>query len=256
LLSTAYPLPFVFEIPADNPWDGARAVDLYVKAASPLTPSQAKALGSFLQPFWILGAAGGLAGEAIPPWNSLCSLPLLSTHSHAVRFAFGPSLLDERASSCLLALLLAAHDEVPLQSVQLIAPGGAVKPILFDAKQQEPYPRPYPELPFPYEVEDSESETRVLRVQFQVALSEAQLAEVKGRLHAWGHAAEWGAFPLAPLPPRSSACLANAPIEHYEGELLWGIEKCRFHASALDSLVGVCAAIHHAIAPIAELSVE
>ncbi len=256
MIAAAYPLPFVFEIPAHNPWDGHVSVDLVVQVVDPLDPSRMARLHAALRGFWLLGAAGGLAGNVIPPWQSACTAPAISISGQLARFAFSPTLLDERATSSLLALLLSAHEEVPLQGARLSSPGSLTHRIVFDATFEDPYPVLWPALPFQTDIDDSESETRVLRVQFVDPLSPAQVAAVQGYLRAWAEAAEWGGFALPPVPTRSSACLANDPVEHYEGELLWPINKCRFHPSALDSLVAVCATIHHRVANINEVAVE
>ena len=256
MISTAYPLPFTFDVAVDNPWDGRHSVDLLVRCVSPVDASRATALAAFLQPFWLLASAGGLAGIAVEPWVSQPVKPATAVMPDAVRFSFAPVLFDERATSCVLALLLAAHDEIALRAVRLAPAGTRVRSIAFDPKLENPYPGIWPKLPFPYEIEDSESETRVLRVQFASTLDSARASTAEGLLRAWGHAAEWGAFGLAPVPPRSSACLSSEPIEHYEAELTWAIEKCRFHSAALDSLVSVCATVHESVARIAELTVE
>jgi hypothetical protein len=172
------------------------------------------------------------------------------------RYAFDRTQLDERATSVLLALLLAAHVEVPLVGVRIQVLGTMTQPIAFDSAMEDPYPALWPKLPFHAAIEDSESETRELRVQFADPLAEAQVDTVQNMLFAWAAAAEWGGFALPPVPPRSSACLANEPVEHYEGEVLWPIDKCRFHPSALDALVAVCATIHHRVAKITEVTVE
>jgi hypothetical protein len=183
-------------------------------------------------------------------------MPAATSSAEIARFLFAPTVLDERATSCLLALLLAAHDEIPLRAVRVATASGGIRTILFDLKLEDPYPPAWLKLPFSYEIEDSESETRVLRAQFEKPLDEHHARTAEELLRAWGHAAEWGAFALAPAPPRTSACLSSEPIEHYEGELSWAIEKCRFHAAALNSLVSVCGTIHHRVWRIIELTVE
>jgi hypothetical protein len=257
VLSTAYALPFAFELPPDNPWDGRRAAELVVHAARPLSAADAERLGTIVQSFWFLAAAGGLAGTAVAPWLSSFPAPRLYVHGHSVRFVFSPSTLDEGATSCLVMLLLSAHEEIPLQGARLSVPGSPIGAIGFQSSMEDPYPELWRPLPFPVKVdENSESETRELRVQFEAPLSDEQVMGAQDMLWSWGKASEWGAFALPPLPPRSSSCLASDPVEHYEGELTWPVTKCRFHRSALDSLVSVCAAIHHRVARIREVTIE
>ncbi len=256
MLSTAYVLPFALEIPPDNPWDGHRSAELVVHTVSPVSSGSAQRMGTILQSFWLLAATGGLAGRAAAPWQSASPTPTIYVHAQSVRFVFAPTLLDEHATSCLLALLLSVHEEIPLLGARIAVPGSPLGPMPFQASMENPYPELWTPLPFQAEVdEDSESEARELRLQFEHPLTDEQASGVQDRLWAWGKAAEWGAFALPTLPPRDSSCLASEPVEHYEGELTWPITKCRFHRSALDSLVAVCGAIHHRVAKLAELAV-
>jgi hypothetical protein len=256
LIATPYVLPFAFEAPIDNPWDGRDTVEICVNAATHLDFDHAERLREHLSPFWLLAAAGGLAGSAVEPWLSTCKEPFVDLQQGVGTLRFDQCVLDERASHCLLCLLLVVHEEIALQRVTISAPNSARHAVAFDAKLEDPYPGLWPRLPFTHEVEDSESETRVLRVQFASSLTEKQVGAVHEELRHWGVAAAAGAFGGAPIPPRSGGCLLTDAVEHYEGELIWPIEKCRFHEAALRSLVAVCATIHHRVAKILEVVVE
>jgi hypothetical protein len=169
---------------------------------------------------------------------------------------FNPCVLDERATHCLLCLLLALHQDISIERAILSVSGKVARRVPFDSKLQDPYPGLWSRLPFGHEIEESESETRVLRAQFAGSLDNEQISAVHRELMRWGTAAEAGAYGVAPIDPRSCGCMPVNPPEHYQGELTWPVEKCRFHYAALPALVAVCATIHHRIATIAELAVE
>jgi hypothetical protein len=256
VIATSYALPFAFEAPVDSPWDGSRPVALAVYGAARLNPRHVPKLRECLGPFQALGEVGGLAGTAVAPWRSSCKEPTLAVHQGSAHVSFDPCTLDERATHCLVCLSLMLHDELPLERIILSVPGSAPRPLAHDPKLEDPYPGLWPQLPFPHHIEDSESEDRVLRAQFAVTLSDEQVTAAHRHLMGWGAAAEQGAFGNATIEPRSSTCIASNPVEHYRGELIWPLEKCRFHDAALNSLVAVCATIHHRIAGIVDLVIE
>ncbi len=257
MLATAYILPFEFALPTTNPWTGRVHPELVVVTQAPLSPEASGVLLERLAPFWRLADAGGLGGSHVAPWTAACPDPVVQRDPAGAVLRFPPCTLDEKATSCLLCLLLTAHAEVPIRRATLRAAGLPSDPIALDPNLDDPYPGPWPALPFTATVADSEQETRILRLQFSLPLDDEQLDSVKGRLLDWGAAATEGAFAVAPVPPPQSGCLVDNAIEHYEGELVWAVEKCRFDPrGALDSLVAVCAAMHQLVAPIAELEVE
>jgi hypothetical protein len=256
VIATPYRLPFSFAAPADNPWDGRRPVELVVQGIAPIEDGQLPALRERLAPFWVLADAGGLAGNAAPPWQARCREPVIGLQQGVAQLRFEPTWLDERATQCLVCLLLALHAEVPLVRATLSVAGSPRQPVLVDPKLDEPYPGLWSQLPFAHQIEDAEGETRVLVAQFHRPLADEQLEPLHRELMRWGTAAAEGAFGIAPVEPSRCGCLPINPLEHYEGEVSWPVERCRFHPAALEALVGVCAAIHHRVAPLAEVIVE
>jgi hypothetical protein len=257
VIATTYQFPFPLDVPVDNPWDGRRAVEISIQANRPLDDAGAERVRAELAPFWHLAAAGGLGGATMAPWQCICPEPTLLVQQGIARLRFAPCALDEKATSCLVCLLLALHEDIPLSRASLSVAGSQHHILPFDPKLDDPYPPIWPRLPFVHEVEDSESETRTLRALFNGTLADEQVEAVHRELKYWGAAAEAGAFGVAPVPPRQSGCLAANPVEHYEGELLWAIEKCRFDPrGGFDSLVCVGAAIHYRIAAVQEMAVE
>lgn len=256
MIATIYILPFAFDASVDNPWDGRRTVDLMVHGATPFNEQHVRKLHEYLEPFWSLARVGGLAGTLVAPWLSTCKEPRITVQRGKARFQFEPCLLDEGATHCLICLLIALHDEIPLEHVILSTSGGAYRPVSHDPKLLDPYPRLWGDVPFRCELADSESEDVVLRLQFAAPLITRQAATIYEDLMRWGSAAAAGAFGIAQIEPRSCDCLPVNPLEHYEGEVIWAIEKCRFHYAALRSLVAVCATIHHRAGTILDLSIE
>lgn len=256
MIVTSYQPPFRFEMPNNSPWDRRRVVGLTLDGVAEFDAEHMLHAREMLSPFWLLGEAGGLAGTAVAPWRSAALSPLIALERGSVSVLIEPCILDERAAHCLLCLLLGLHEEIPLRRVSVATSEASSCPVQFAADVVDPYPKLWPHLPFQYEIEDSESETRILHAQFRTSLSNQQVDAVQRDLLLWGTAAEAGAFGIAPVEPRSCGCLPVNNVEHYEGEVIWAVEKCRFHPAALRSLVAVCATIHHRIANIAELTIE
>jgi len=258
MIKLSYELPFELDLPVDNPWDGRRSVSLLIHAkAPPIGDAVVDELRSNLALFAALADAGGLSGTAAPPWKAAFKEPELTVNEGAVNIRFAPSELDEKATASLVCLLLVVHESAPLGWVTLSASGSKKERAQSNPKLSNPYPGLWPELPFRHAIVESESETRILRAQFAKTLDPDEVKAIEIDLRRWGGAAAAGAFAIAPYSPRDGGCLPVDAVEHYEGELIWPIEKCRFdHRAALTSLVSVCAAIHHRAARIIDVVVD
>jgi hypothetical protein len=123
-------------------------------------------------------------------------------------FRYAPSLLDERATHCLLCLLFAAQAEVPIRRVTVHAPGIPGGRVLFDPSLDDPYPALWPSVPFPYVIEESESESRVLILSTASSTDRAQREAIKNELLGWGAAVVAGAFGS----PGTSTTVASIPL--------------------------------------------
>ncbi len=255
MLVTNYLLPFAFEIPPKNPWEGQRTVELTLETAAPLSAADADVLQDNLFPFWLLASSGALSVETGAPLPDELELPLFSMSQREARFVFDGWVLDERASHCLLCLLLAAHAEVPLKRVRVFTSGQVPKPITVDPELEEPYPQAPPRLPFSWTIEDSESDVRELRVTFAAPLSTEQQELVSEELKAVGAALSAGAYGVAPVPPEECVCLPADDVEYSDSELSWVLEDCRFHPAALEGLIGVCLSLHHQVAAIVDVTI-
>jgi hypothetical protein len=256
MMVTNYSLPFVFEVPPRNPWEGQRTVDLTIETAAPLSAADIDLLQDNVFPFWLLASSGALSMEAGAPPPPAPEQPSFSGSAQSARFVFDGWRLDERASHCLLCLLLAAHADVPLKRVRLSSIGQAPRPITVDPKLKEPYPQAPPKLPFPWIIEDSENDVRELHITFAAPLSDEQWELVSGELTSAGIAIAAGAYGVAPVPPEDCGCLPSEDVEHYDNELRWVLEDCRFHPDALEGLIGVCVSLHHHIAAITSVTIS
>src|SRR5512140_3860131 len=118
VLTTNYALPFSFEVPAKNPWDGTRRVELTIETAHPLAAELGEALQNNVFVFWLLASGGALSQPSAAVAPSAMDEPSFTMPSGSARFEFDRWTLDERATHCLLSLLLAAHAEVPLKRVR------------------------------------------------------------------------------------------------------------------------------------------
>ncbi len=261
MLITNYLLPFSFEVSTRNPWDGQRSVDLWVETVGPLSDEKAEALESYVAPFELGGSSGAWGGTVFPPWESTVDDPTFLKRSKGGVFTFPPGKLDERASHCLLSLLLVAHSDVaPIKSAGLRANGLTHAAIAVDKDLDNPYPPLAPNLPFPYVIEDSESDYRVLRVRFRMPVEgDEKSEEVAGEILGLGVGLTVGAYGVAPTPPEECGCIPNGQGEWDDdgGEVfIWELTKCAFHPAALDGLVSLCGRVHHDLAEIAEVHIE
>lgn len=250
MMVTNYSLPFVFEVPPKNPWEGQRTVELTLETAAPMSAADADLLQDNVFPFWMLASSGALSMEKGAPPPAALEQPSFSGSAQSARFVFDGWRLDERASHCLLCLLLAAHADVPLKRVRLSTVGQVSRPITVDPKLEEPYPQAPPKLPFSWSIEDSESDVRELQITFAAPLSEEQWEFVSGELSSAGIAIAAGAYGVASVPPESCGCLPAEDMEHVDNELCWALEDCRFHPAALEGLIGVCVSLHYQVAAI------
>jgi hypothetical protein len=203
-----------------------------------------------------MAQSGALAGAAVAPWLSGCSDPTIAARKHAVQFQFDACRLDERATHCLICLLLVLNEEISIERVAISAPRHEQRAVSYDPQQTDPYPDLWPDLPFRHSIEESESEDMVLRAQFATSLTDKQVANASDALMGWGRGAAAGAYGIPSIDPGSCGFVPGNPVEHFEGEVTWALEKCRFHPAALMALISVCGAIHHRIAPIVEVVVE
>jgi len=256
VIATTYKVPFAFGTSTENPWAGRYPVALTVHGIHGFDRHQVDAFGARVLRFWSLAQVGGLTGTAMAPWLSRLNEPAVSVQGGIVHVEFAPSVLDERATHSLLCLLLGLHEEITIERAILSTTHSAPHRVPFDPRLDDPYPGLWPDLPFPFQIEDSESETRVLRAQFTADLNDDQIVTVQRQLLRWGAAVEEGVYGIAPVDPRSCGCLPVNPVEHYQGEIVWPIEKCRFHYAALRSLVAVCATIHHRLGSIKQLTID
>lgn len=253
---TNYSLPFVFEVPPMNPWEGQRTVELMIETAAPLSAADADLLQDNVFPFWMLASSGALSMEVGgTPLTPAPEQPSFSRSAQSARFVFDGWRLDERASHCLLCLLLAAHADVHLKRVRLSSAGQAPRPITVDPKLKEPYPQAPPKLPFPWNIEDSESDVRELQITFATPLSDEQWELVSGELTSAGVAIAAGAYGVAPVPPEGCGCIPSEDVEHSDNELRRVLEDCRFHQAALEGLIGVCVSLHHHVAAITDVNI-
>jgi hypothetical protein len=256
VIATSYALPFRCEVAIENPWNGREPVDLTLYGARSAGADDVSMIRARLAPFWSLADAGGFAGAAVAPWRSACSEPPIDVDGGIVRIRFAACRLDERATQCLICLLMVLHDEFSLRRVIVSPLGGSSEVLPYEPELEDPYPSLWPELSFPHQIEESESESRTLRVRFGGPLDNRQIGAVHRDLMRWGTAAAAGAYGVAPIDPRRCGCLPVNPVEHYEGEAVWAVEKCRFHPAALSGLMAVCSTIHHRLAAIAVATIE
>jgi hypothetical protein len=212
VIATNYDLPFAFEAPDDNPWDGGRDVDLTVYGVAVLDAPRIRTLRDALAPFWSLAEVGGLAGRETSPWLSTCPEPAFDAWRTTARLRFSASPLDERATHCLICLLLGLHGDLPFDRAVLSAPARDARAVAYDAKVDDPYPALWDPLPFPHVIEDSESEDMVLRARFARALTGEEIAAVHRHLVRWGSAAAAGAFAIAPVALRGRGHMVRQRI--------------------------------------------
>ncbi|NVJ24781.1 MULTISPECIES: hypothetical protein [Myxococcus] len=256
MLATPYALPFVFEVSPRNPWGAPQPVDLVLEAVQPLSAKDAERLQDNVFPFWLLASGGALSLGAPGALGPEPAQPTFSKTPQSARFIFDKWALNERASHCLLCLLLAAHSSVPLKRVRLATAGDAPQPVRVDPKLTDPYPRASPKQPFSWNIEDSESDVRELHITFAHPLSTEQQDIVSTELKSFGAALASGAYGVAPVAPEDCGCLPSEDVEISGNEVHWSLEDCRFHPDALEGLIGVCAALHQRVAPILDVTID
>ncbi|QSQ11722.1 hypothetical protein [Myxococcus landrumensis] len=254
---TNYVLPFPFEAPSRNPWEQSNEVRLSLETVAPLSAADMEVLEGCVLPFWFLASSGALFGGTGQKHTPIPEAPAFSGKDRSFQFTFQGWNLDERASQCLLCLLLAAHEDLPLKQARLSIVGKAPpKPITIDPLLDAPYPQAPSHPPFAWTIEDSESETRELHIRFVERLSDEQRERIEGELDSVGIALAVGAYGVTPVPPRECGCLPSEEVSFSGDELDWLMEDCRFHPAALEGLIGVCASLHHHVATIREVTIS
>ncbi len=256
MIRTNYPLPYVFEAPTGNPWDGQRQVEVWVETQQPMSNEDAETLQNYVFPFWLLASGGALAGDGVPPERSSCEQPTFSSNDRTACFLFEQCELDERASLCLLSLLLVVHEEVPLSRVRIHASGLSHSAVPSDPGLDNPYPGMPARPPFALTIEDSESDVRTLHVTWKQELDEAQREQVNAELGGFGASLLAGAFGVAPVSPSECSCTPSENAEWDGPHMSWVMEDCRFHWAALECLLTLCASLAQRIAAIAEVVIE
>lgn len=254
MLKTNYQLPFRFSVPQQNPWNGRDKVELHVVPQTPMSEAQQETFESYVSAFGML-ADGALGGDTVAPWDAEALSPTLISKVPS-RWVFEPMALDERASHCLLSLLFAFHNEVPLDAVSLTLGNAPSAPVIEDVKLDHPYPPLWPKLPFSHRIEDSEDDERVLQIHLVSEVDNEVAEDIHIQLMAWSGGVASGAFGIAPTAPADCGFTVDNAFEFAYGEFQWMLSDCRFHDAALESLVNLCGTLHHTITPIKHVSVE
>lgn len=257
MLRTGYILPFSLRYSRV----GLLSAGLAIRADGRLGRTAehgSEALGQVLQGFEMLAGSGALCGAALSPWRSGLRVATPAFRSEReFSVVFQDCYVDDRALVVLAHLLLARHDSLRLEFVDLCVQDERPSlTLMTDPDEDSTLPQIVRGLPFLLESENPESGSYTFTAELERPLEEENAAVLESSLAAWVRAVSAGAYGLAPIPPEESYAEPSEEITFFDTTVEWTVFKVRADPACLDGVVNVFAAFHERCQAVRSLSIS